>query len=314
MNKWYIFFIAMLAFPLTMAAQNPMDTISQQEAAGEENVKIVVPPLFEYPVAPDNLPDIKSRSNWILEHFWDGMDFNQPSVSQYALDHAFGVWVSPLLWADEEVINKSFDGLLKKLDKNPTLLLQFTKAAENNLYGPRAQIWIDAPYLKFVNALLGNKKISSLRKEAYKQQKAQLEISAIGAKMPVFEYVTPVDEKAKLAIETPYTIIVFGDPFCTDCSQYKVKLDASSEISQWIADGILSLYYIIPDGESVEDWQRQVVFYPSAWKRGAGQSLDVKYDLRCTPSVYLLDKDGIIISKFPSVEELINTLKEKVEE
>lgn len=316
MKKLILALFALITLPVAVAAQPQVDTTGNTpEIPATQPVRetVVVMTLFEYPTAPEDLPDIKARCNWVMEHFWDKMDFSQNAVSQAALDHAFGVWVAPMRWADEAVSTAAFDNLIKKISKSPTLLLQFTKAAEHNLYGDKADIWIDAPYLKFVDALLANKKIPELRKGAYKAQKAQLEKSMIGIKMPVFNYETTIGDKGKLSIETPYTIVVFGDPFCSDCSMYKVKLDADKRIADWIADGKLSLYYIVPDGESVEDWQRQLVFYPSAWKRGAGSGLDEIYDIRRNPSVYLLDDKGVIIMKFPSPEELANFIDLKLE-
>lgn len=135
-----------------------------------------------------------------------------------------------------------------------------------------------------------------------------LKNSLIGSKLPVFDYVTPIGEKGKLEFTTPYTVVIFGDPFCNECAMYKIAIESMPELASMIADEQLNIYYIIPDGESVEDWQRQLARYPSAWKRGAGVELDAVYDLRQQPSVYLLGADGTIINKFMTSEALKNYL------
>lgn len=269
---------------------------------------IYIEPLFEYPSAPDDLKDLRERANWLLENFWKPFDFTKSSVSQAALDHAFGVYVAPLRWADPQVVETQISALVKTLSKYPPMLLQFTKAAENNLYSDKATMWVDGTYVKFLDALLANKKISDLRKARYKEERKLLSNSMIGVKMPAFDYVTPSGVKERLTFATPYTVVIFGDPFCSECAMYKIAIESMSELRQMIADGKLNIYYIIPDGDSVENWQMQLARYPSDWKRGAGTLLDEVYDLRQQPSVYLLDGNGTIVEKFIATEALRNYL------
>lgn len=291
-------------------AQIPTDSVAAatDSVSVAEEGPLVIPPLFEYPAAPDDLTSLQDRANWLLENFWSPFDFTQNSVSQAALDHAFGVYVTPLRWADPKVADTQISALVQKLAKYPPMLLQFTKAAENNLYSDKSTMWVDGAYVKFLDALLANKKISDLRKARYKEERKLLSTSMIGSKMPSFDYVTPSGVKERLEFTTPNTVVIFGDPFCSECAMYKIAIETMPELNQMIADGQLNIYYIIPDGESVEDWQRQLARYPSAWKRGAGKLLDEVYDMRQQPSVYLLDGNGVIVDKYISTQALRNYL------
>lgn len=296
---------------VTAFSQTPADSIADSAGATqpERNV-VMLPPLFEYPMAPDDLPDIRSRGNWIMENFWNPLDFGQTSVGQQQLNHAFYVWTAALRWADAEVVESSIDNLLKRLQGNPTLLYQFTKAAEANLYMDKAEMWVDGVYLRFIDALLANKKIDKLRKTRYQAQRRQLVSSMTGSRMPAFAFVTPDGAKGRLEVKKPYTIVEFGDPFCTDCMMYKVKLDTSPKLKRMLDAGKIDIYYIVPDGESVEGWQRQLADLPEGWVRGAGTALDDDYDIRMTPSVYLLDAQGRILGKFLTVEQIESMIEE----
>lgn len=54
---------------------------------------ITIEPLFEYPTAPEELPTINEKSDYLVEHFWDRMDFKSKStVDQNALNDAFRVY------------------------------------------------------------------------------------------------------------------------------------------------------------------------------------------------------------------------------
>lgn len=116
---------------------------------------IEIDPLFQYPSAPEELSSIQDKSNYLVNHFWEPMDFkDKKAVDQNALNDAFKVYCVPMRWADKERALVSVDKLIEKISKNPTLLIQFTKAAEENLYSPRADVWIDEVYLRFLNAIV----------------------------------------------------------------------------------------------------------------------------------------------------------------
>ncbi len=305
--KRYTLIIATLLFWAGAAiAQSPAEAADSIATASQEQQQVIyITPLFEYPTAPDNLPDIESRSNYIMQHFWEPFDFKQTVVGQIALDHAFKVYITPLRWAEASVAEASIDALINKLKNNPSLLLQFTKAAEHNLYSDQAELWSDPVYLKFIDALLSNKKIDRNRKTRYQMQRDQLMASAPGAIMQPIEYVTPEGTSVKTDFRaTPYTLIVFGDPFCNDCMHYKVQLTTSDVVKEMLDNGQLQIYFLLPDADASEDWQRAMYTYPLNWKTGAGSELDLKYDLRPIPSVYLLDNQGRIIEKFVSKDKV----------
>lgn len=145
------------ASAICMAFISPLGVYSQEP--------IQIDPLFEYPSAPEELSSLQDKSNYLVEHFWDSMDFkSSATVDQNALNDAFKVYSVPMRWAEKTRSLASADKLIEKISKNPTLLIQFTKAAETNLYSNRADVWIDEVYVKFLNALVKNKKIPESRK------------------------------------------------------------------------------------------------------------------------------------------------------
>ncbi len=58
---------------------------------------IEIEPLFEYPVAPEEIISLSDKSNWLMQHFWDNMDFKKKdAVNQSALNDAFRVFTLPM--------------------------------------------------------------------------------------------------------------------------------------------------------------------------------------------------------------------------
>lgn len=261
---------------------------------------IEIEPLFEYPVAPEEIPTLADKSNWLMQHFWDNMNFKQKTaVNQAALNDAFKVYTLPMQWADKTEVDKAVDAQLQKLQKNPTLLLQFTKAAEESLYGERAKVWIDEIYVKYLEAFLKNKKIPDARKIRYRKQLTQIKNSMVGNTAPSFDFTTPVGNPGKYEPIGVFTIIEFGDPDCDDCRMSKLKMETDIRFSSLVDRGLVNVVFIIPD--PTEGWQTKVADYPSNWVVGASDTVSDILDLRTTPSFYVIGKDGKIMAKNVSV-------------
>ncbi len=263
---------------------------------------IEIEPLFEYPVAPEEIISLSDKSNWLMQHFWDNMDFKKKdAVNQSALNDAFRVFTLPMQWADKTEVDKAVDSMLSQLSKNPTLLLQFTKAAEESLYGQRAKIWIDEVYIKYLEAFLKNKKISDSRKIRYRRQLEQLKSSMIGQIAPSFNFTTPTGNPGKFQPIGVFTIIEFGDPDCDDCRHAKLKMETDMRFTSLVDRGLVNVLFIIPD--PVDGWQTNIGDYPSNWVVGASDTVSDILDIRSTPSFYVIGKDGKIIAKNISVDQ-----------
>ncbi len=257
---------------------------------------ILIQPLFEYPVAPDSIQGLKEKSNYLMDAFWSPFDFKGKStVDQNALNHALEVYLTPMRFADEAKSNASMDALLQKLAKNPTLLLQFTKAAEENLYGPRASVWNDQLYLRFLDALIANKGIKKERKERYRYQAELLRNSLVGTTPKDFEYTTPQGSKAHFYPNGVITVIEFGNPDCDECRQAKLKLDTNVGFNTLVDKGAVNVLFINPSPE--EGWEKEFEGYPDKWHFGANEDITDLYDIRTTPCLYVIDDKGKIAAK-----------------
>lgn len=283
---------------------------AQTSAAGEESNIIYIEPLFTYPVAPEELVSLEEKSDWLMTHFWDSFDFKtKNAVDQNALNDAFSVYSHPMMWANRDAVLKSTDNLLNLLSKNPVLLLQFTKAAEDNLYGPRAIAYIDEVYIKYLEALNKAKKIKPERKVRYARQYKILKNSMLGTTAPSFNFVKAdgVKETFRPGL---LTLIEFGDPECTDCRLAKLKMDTDLKFSTNVEKGLINVLFIIPDPE--DGWEDSLSDYPKLWHCGASDTVSDILDLRSTPYFYVIGTDGKIMDKTDSVEKAMATALQSV--
>lgn len=272
---------------------------------------LTIQPLFDYPMAPEEVDGLTNKSNWLMQNFWKPMDFKtKKAVDQNALNDAFSVWSVPMQWAERDEVIKANDNIIKQIEKNPTLLMQFTKAAEMALYDPsRARVLIDEIYVKYLQAYLRNKKIPENRKLRYQHQLQSLENSKIGDVPPSFTFTSPTGDKKNFRPNGIFTIIEFGNPSCTDCRHSKLKLETNAALTNLVDKGMVNILFIIPDPE--EGWQTEVAGYSSKWSVGASENVDELYDLRLTPAFYVIDKDDKIIGKNITAEQVLKLTQSK---
>lgn len=304
-KKRIIFGIAALS--LLTAGPNAM----AQEDAEVETTQIVIEPLFDYPVAPEELEGLGEKTDYLVKNFWNNFDFKKAKVvDQHALNDAFETYCSFMPYASEGIVLKSVDDLIGKLKKNPALTIQFTKAAEEVLYGPRARMWIDEIYIKFLENLVSNKKIDKNKKLKYEDQLSMLKGSINGANAYRFGYVTLDGNRKQFHPKAKYSLLIFGNPECEDCRSAKLRLDISSVLNDMIYDKKLDVFFIIADSDEEDNLLKKTADYPSKWEVGQSPDAEDHYDLRAAPAIYILDQGGKIIAKNVSANDAIDILEE----
>lgn len=256
---------------------------------------ITIAPLFDYPSAPEDVQGLDGKSEWLMEHFWDSMDFKKKSVDQNALNHAFGVYIVPMRFASRESTDKSVEKLQKNLKKNPTLQYQFTRAAEDNLYGPRAEVWIDDVYVKFLRGAIANKKIEKTRKLRWESQLKQLEACRPSEVMPSFPLTARSGQEGVFYPGNHVTVIEFGEPGCDDCRMARLKMESNVALQQKVRSGEAAIYFLVTDPEG--SWVLDTIDYPKSWTVAAAPTAEDDLDLRRTPCFYVLDREGRIAGK-----------------
>lgn len=281
-------------------AQEPADSTSMIDTG-----VMYLDPLFEYPVAPEEITGFREKCNWLAENFWNPLDVKaKDAVDQARLNHAFKVYATTVQYADKDRVTVAVDRLMKSLQKNPMMLYQFIKAAEENIYGPRAEFWIDELYVRMLRAALDNKKFPKTKRPRYELQLRQLENTQVGEEPARFDFVRSNGDAAKYFPMATPTIIIFGDPDCDQCTLGKLRMQSNVAFSKAVTDGKVNVLFIIPDPE--DGWQAKVADFPKGWTVGASGSVSDIYDLRDVPEVYVIGTDGKLINKHLGIIDAMN--------
>ena len=272
---------------------------------------IEIPPLFEYPVAPEDIASLTERCDYLVKNFWNAFDFKRKDpVDQYALNEAFKVYSSTMPYATRKEVDLSVDKLIEKISGNPILLLQFCKAADVNLYGPNADFWSDDIYIKFLEAVIKNKKVPQSRKTKYEAQLKTLQGSLVGSNAPSFDF-TDVNgnKKTYFSMTTP-TLLFFGNPDDTDWRLARLRMDSNFNLEDALSKGKINILYIVPFKS--ENWKANVSNYNKYWTIGNNDEISTIYDIRLDPAIYLIGSDGKILNKNLSVEQAVGAVLQLV--
>lgn len=291
--KQFIKFIIILSvlFPMDLKAQNVVE----------------IPPLFEYPVAPENLESLEDKCNYLVKNFWNNFNFkSKEPVDQYALNEAFQVYTTAFQFASSKEIELSVEKLIKNITGNKTLMLQFVKAAEESLYGPRADFWADGIYSKFLEAIVKDKKVPAARKQKYEAQLLALRESAVGQTAPEFWFTDSERASKKYFPMSTPTLMIFGNPDNTDWRLARIRMDTNLQLSDALKKGMVNIIYIVT--QPTENWQKLTENYNTRWTVGESEEASKKYDVRMQPAIYLIGSDGKIIDKNMRLEDAINSL------
>ncbi len=266
--------------------------------------------LFQYPTVPDSISTLRGRTNYMLMHFWDFCDLKKSFSNRPKMAESFNDYLSFMPYAAADTVHMSIDNFLKKLEKQPDDLLFIARKAEEYLYSDSAKFWSDELYLPFAQAVAKNKKIDKANKQRFDHFARILSNTQLGASAPELKYIDRNGNEGTYKADTTVSVVVlfFNDPDCDDCRQARARLDADIKASYLIKNGIMKVISITP-GDADEKWMEATKIYPDTWVVGASPEADEIYDIRETPSFYLIDENNVIQAKNADINYVLSIIQ-----
>lgn len=264
--------------------------------------------LFPYPNIPEILTNLDDRSNYLVSHFWDRCNLKSAFYSKDRFKQAFNDYIAIAPYAHRDTMNLSIEKLIKTVSKNPENMLILGEIAQETLYGDSAQFWSDELYLPFAKAVVQTKKISKVHKARFEYHVQVLEQSQVG--MPAYNLKFTNEEGQKQNLKNfnaPYILLFINETDCDDCIMARARLATNIKIQQLIADSKLLIISINPV-DADNEWKEMITKYPVSWVKGAADDVDSYFDMRMTPSIYLLDQKHTILAKNIDINTLIATI------
>lgn len=112
-------------------------------------------------------------------------------------------------------------------------------------------------------------------------------------------------------LKSDYTLLFFYAPDCTSCQEFERVLSEIPFFLDIQEKGILRVLAIYPD-EDENEWLLKSSKMPQGWIVGWNKQGDIRsktlYEIRATPTLFLLDKQKKVILKDATLDQIIRHL------
>ncbi len=261
------------------------------------------PPELPLPEVPVLLLSPESRAAYVVEHFWDAMNFEDISRSRNRdfMEQNFVNYISLFPLADTAVCRTSVVSLLRRAETDAAAYRLLVELAEHYLYDAGSPLMNETYYTWFLEEIIRSKQLKKSERIRPQQQLAVVRKNRVGTPAADFIYETPDGQRHTLYDTTDeYTLLLFYDPTCDHCKEIIDELRHDVYISLRTAGGRLRVLAVCVDVPR-ETWLRQRALLPADWTAGfdADDVIDggERYVLRAMPSLYLLDSDKKVLLK-----------------
>ena len=266
------------------------------------------------PAVMDNPQEI---AGYMALHWWDGITDPSRSypcdstmvsgVSVGDIEQKMANWTNVLGMVGLPVVEKAMSRLYdravacEKKDTASNVFEKFTELVDKYFYDPNSPLRNEDHYSFYAARLAKSSLIEPVMQEKYARQVRLAALNRTGTPATDFRF---ADKRGRMhslyGIKLEVTLLFFSNPGCAACKEIIDVLNNDPVISQLIADGTMAVLNIYID-EDLEAWRTYMPIYPENWYNGFDPDLVIRgeelYNVRAIPSLYLLDKDKVVIMK-----------------
>ena len=267
------------------------------------------------PAVPATLLAPNDRADFIIEHFWDNLDFaNDARAKNHDfMEQNFVNFLSVFPIADEGSRHTAVNTLMSKLSDDSRDYLEMMKLAEKYLFEPQSPMASDDTYELFVRNILANPGIPSEYKIRYRAHLEAIQKNRPGTVASDFTYETADGVTSSLykTLTPNKLLLVFYDPDCDHCGEVMQQLKANDVLAKKVADNDLAVMAIY-SGDEKDLWKERLPLVPEGWITGYDDGTlqdDGLYIMRMMPTLYILDSDKRVVAKDIKPETLLDSLR-----
>ena len=285
-----------------------------------------VVPALPLPEVPAMLRTPAERADYIVEHFWDALDFTDTlrSRDRGFMEQSFADYVSLFPIADSSSLTTAVNGLVARAQADPEALSLLAEIAGKYLYEQDSPMYDEGHYLLFADAFVDAyadafagvslRDYELLRIEA---RRTAIRKNRIGTEAADFVFETVAGDKMRLSEAVGAhrrTLLLFYDPECAHCMETVLELSSMEALDEALAGGGMCVVAVYSgmDVMSRVTWRRTLDRLPSTWIAGYDDGTvytEDLYVLRNMPALYLLDSSGRVLLKDTSPERLAVELR-----
>ena len=239
----------------------------------------------------------EERAAWAALHWWDDLDFSdhRRSLDTAFMEQNFSNFISVATYADSIGRVQGVERLMKRAEADSAAWRFVVDVAEKYLYDPNSPFRSDELYAPFLRAQLASPLADEARRvrDAHRLKMAMK--NRVGTRATNFRFVTADGRDMSLSDvrSEKEILLIFYNPDCESCGEV-VERFGKLPMTEWFT--VLAI-----DAESDRGrWEATKMDMPEGWTVGYALSpiLDEDmYDLKASPTIYVLDSTGVVIAK-----------------
>ena len=264
------------------------------------------------PTIPQNI-DLNKINKYIIENYWSDYNFSDSNITiinNYG-EQAFVDYIDKFQNFDTTTLQNSVKEftitLSKKADDNTKV--HFIKIIDSYLYNSNSPFYNELYYEYFLSNIINSDILNPNQKIKYQTILSLVKKNQVGSKATDFSFLSDETRQTLYSIKAENLIIIFYEPSCPVCQETINFLKNSEELQRLIKKGEIKLLALYPDGNE-DIWDSFKSEIPSNWINGIDTEQKIikegLYDLKASPTLYILDKDKRIIAKDCQLDFIIN--------
>ncbi len=294
-NRIFLSSLFLCIVSLLISCQSNSNVNSDKDSPSESG--------FHLPEPPAVLTDPQDKLNYVFEHYWDHFNFSDTSA-QFNNGSAEQILVDYLAMFPQVSLDKLETGIPQFLDQakiEPTSFAFFQQKLDSYLYDPNSPMRNDLYYEPVLTYFTASDRISAADKEKYKVLLDLVKRNKEGTRATDFSFLLADGTTSSLyQTDAALLLLMFYEPGCSNCEETFAALKAHAGIQDLISNKHLSVLAVYPDG-NLDIWKNYRSQVPANFINVIDEKQAVLskglYDLKASPTIYLLDKDKKVILK-----------------
>ncbi|MEF9923988.1 MAG: DUF5106 domain-containing protein [Muribaculaceae bacterium] len=266
-------------FTLSGCTQSPA---KQKQVIGDATSQ-----KFTVPTVPAVITTQSERAEFVMTHYWDNFNFSDTTLIARAeyTEQAFADFINLLSAVSPQLATQGITTMITRAEVDSKMLAHFMEMAEKYLYEPNSPMRNGEQYIIVLKKIVGSNKLSEIEKVRPQHQLDLALKNRVGHKAIDFTYTTEQGGKRRLYnIKGDKILLFFFRPDCESCKATK------KYVQEHGIEKLATIVWVNPDIDA---------------------HIDNDYDLRASPTLYLLDSNKTVILKDAMIEQIEHYLMER---
>ena len=307
-NKSIILFSTLLLLFVTACGQNRG---TNQQAT---TTQVAQPRTFVPVQIPSHLTEVPDKAAFLAPVFWHTFDFSDVGFIDDApgiIEEAFAEYLFVLSHATLETANASIRAMLTRAltqDETGKMYLHFLELYRRYLHDPNSPFRNEEFYITVVEHIIENEfdDFAIITRAQFDLERMLK--NRVGTVAADFAYITADGVRGTLhRLNRAFTILYFHNPGCPACEEASRMMRYSPIINHLLERRQLDVLAIYADSD-LDLWREHFDHVSPKWINARDYPRIIQsealYDLRAIPSLYLLDRNKVVLLKDADVQSV----------